>query len=240
MENPTAKIYVTKLAAAHRQLRAAMRMFFVEGDELAIHTVASAAYRILNDLKLHRGKSEATDILGTGIYYMTIDYLRGDISEKEIKDMGLQSTVNNLIKNDVVTINTKLDEFDLKVSVTFDKEYWRWRNQVSNFLKHADRDLGGKIDLDSVDNESVIGAAMAAYLDLTDGKFDESKPEFVTWMIYINSTREIGKFSWPENYRGIIEKVSGLEDGEKIKACDVILRSIRDDPELSGNDDLYS
>ena len=240
MGNPTAKIYVTKLAAAHRQLCAAMRMFFVEEDELAIHTVASAAYRILSDLKLHRGKNEAADILKRGLYYITIDYLHGEISEKEIKDMGLQGIVNSLTENGLVTINTKPDEFNLKVSASFDKGYWKWRNQVSNFLKHADRDLGGKVDLDSVDNRFVIGAAMAAYLDLTDGKFDESEPEFVTWMIYNNSTSEYGKFGWPENYRGIIEKVSGLEDGEKIKACDVFFRSLRDDPELSGNDDLYN
>ena len=43
-------LYVTKLAAARRQLLEAIRMFFAEQDELAIHTVAAAAHRIIADL----------------------------------------------------------------------------------------------------------------------------------------------------------------------------------------------
>jgi hypothetical protein len=34
-------ILINKMAAASRQLNAAIRMFFVKEDELAIHTVAS-------------------------------------------------------------------------------------------------------------------------------------------------------------------------------------------------------
>ena len=52
---------MTKLAAAQRQLCAAIRMFFDGEDELAVHTVASAAYGILRDLKAERGRDEAAD-----------------------------------------------------------------------------------------------------------------------------------------------------------------------------------
>ena len=38
-----AEVHVTKLAEAKRQLRSAIRMFFAGKDELAVHTVASAA-----------------------------------------------------------------------------------------------------------------------------------------------------------------------------------------------------
>jgi hypothetical protein len=45
------RIYLNKLAAAQRQLCAAIRLFFAGEDELAVHTVASAAYRVLSDLR---------------------------------------------------------------------------------------------------------------------------------------------------------------------------------------------
>ena len=61
MGRRSGKIYVTKLAAAQRQLCAAIRMFFAGEDELAVHTVASAAYRVLSDLKAERGRDEAAD-----------------------------------------------------------------------------------------------------------------------------------------------------------------------------------
>ena len=73
------KIHVTKLAAAQRQLRAAIRMFFSGEDELAIHTVASAAYRVLSDLKMERGRDEVGDYYLTKIFYAVRDFRRGTL-----------------------------------------------------------------------------------------------------------------------------------------------------------------
>ncbi len=63
-----AELHVSKLAAAQRQLDAAIRMYFGEEDELAIHTVVSAAYSIISDLKSKRGRDESVDFLMRGIF----------------------------------------------------------------------------------------------------------------------------------------------------------------------------
>ena len=73
------RVHVTKLAAAQRQLRAAIRMFFAGEDELAVHTVASAAYRILADFKSERGRDEVGDYYLTAIFYCVRDYRRGTL-----------------------------------------------------------------------------------------------------------------------------------------------------------------
>ena len=75
----SASVHITKFAAAQRQLRAAIRMFFVEEDELAIHTVASAAYRLLVDLKKDRGMDEAADAHLTSLFYAVRSYKRGTL-----------------------------------------------------------------------------------------------------------------------------------------------------------------
>ncbi len=41
---------VSKLDAAERQLRQVVRLFFQRGDDVAIHTLAAAAYQIISDL----------------------------------------------------------------------------------------------------------------------------------------------------------------------------------------------
>ena len=41
---------IAKLEAAKRQLAQAIRLFFDRGDQIAIHTLASAAYQILSDI----------------------------------------------------------------------------------------------------------------------------------------------------------------------------------------------
>ena len=51
-----ATIFINKLEAARRQLDAAIRMTFANEDELAIHTVAAAAYRLVRDLLNRRGR----------------------------------------------------------------------------------------------------------------------------------------------------------------------------------------
>jgi hypothetical protein len=46
---------VTKLEAAERQLRVAIRMFFERKDMIAVHTLATAALQVLDDLARKRG-----------------------------------------------------------------------------------------------------------------------------------------------------------------------------------------
>ena len=48
-------IEITKLEAARRQLRAAIRLWFDSGDPISIHTLAAATYEILHTLFRRRG-----------------------------------------------------------------------------------------------------------------------------------------------------------------------------------------
>ena len=47
---PEDRITVTKLDAARRQIETALDLWFHEGDPVAIHTLASAAHRVVHDL----------------------------------------------------------------------------------------------------------------------------------------------------------------------------------------------
>lgn len=68
---PNAK-QITKLEAAVRQLRAAILLYFSNGDEVAIHTLAFAAHEILRQLARAKGIQVGLDgdtigMLGKGI-----------------------------------------------------------------------------------------------------------------------------------------------------------------------------
>jgi hypothetical protein len=56
MPTSSGTLHINKIAAASRQLDAAIRMFFAKEDELAIHTVASAASRCRGKRKFRRPK----------------------------------------------------------------------------------------------------------------------------------------------------------------------------------------
>jgi hypothetical protein len=51
----TSLITVSKLDAAHRQLRTAIRLWFMDGDPIAIHTLACAAHDIIHTLFKRKG-----------------------------------------------------------------------------------------------------------------------------------------------------------------------------------------
>lgn len=52
--NVPPKIHVSKIDAARRQIETAVNLFFSYADPVSIHTLASAAYNILNDISDNR------------------------------------------------------------------------------------------------------------------------------------------------------------------------------------------
>jgi len=49
------KISVSKLDAARAQLETAIRLYFTDGEPIAVHTLAAAAHQILHDISEKRG-----------------------------------------------------------------------------------------------------------------------------------------------------------------------------------------
>jgi hypothetical protein len=53
--NDDDKITVSKIEVAQRQLDCAIELWFRDGDEVSVHTLAAAAYQLVHDLKERRG-----------------------------------------------------------------------------------------------------------------------------------------------------------------------------------------
>jgi hypothetical protein len=49
------KIEIPKLEAAHRQLQCAIELWFLDKDEVSVHTLLAAAYQIIDDVNEKRG-----------------------------------------------------------------------------------------------------------------------------------------------------------------------------------------
>lgn len=215
MGKRSAKIYVTKLAAAQRQLCAAIRMFFAGEDELAVHTVASAAYQVLSDLKAERGRDEAADSYLTSIFYAVRAYRRGKLPDYLANDPEIMQRVREMADRLPVTASSKFEDIRASVSPTVAQDFWRRRNAISNFLKHADRDAKSHISLDDVDNLYLLFQAASAYVDLTN---DNLGPEgFVLW-VYVNAVKGM-KDGMPKQFRKYASRLEELDPDEQIRFC---------------------
>ena len=195
-----ASIHVTKLAAANRQLCAAIRMFFAGEDELAIHTVASASYHLISDLKKQRGRNEVGDHYLNSVFYSVRDYRRGTLPSYLTEDPKTMKLIREWAEKLPIKATSKYEDIKAFVSLDAAREFWEKRNKVSNFLKHADRDSDAHISLEEVDNLFLIAQTLASYSDISGG---DLRAEGYVFYVYHSV-----KFGMTESLPTTLSKIS--------------------------------
>lgn len=219
-----ADIHITKLEAARRQLCTAIRMYFAEEDELAIHTVASAAYGIIRDLKEQRGRDEVGDNFLTSIFYAVRDYKAGTLPSYLANNPEIMKFVTELADQLPITESTKIEDIEVRVSPDTKRTYWKNRNKVSNFLKHANRDSSAHISVGEVDNLFLLMLAQNSYCDVAQQTIGV---EGLVLLIYF--TLESGDIhGLPKGFEGIARDLRSLSREERLGFCSAWLNEIKD------------
>jgi hypothetical protein len=216
---PSAKVHVTKLAAAGRQLRAAIRMYFAGEDELAVHTVASASYRLLVDLKSERGMDEAANVYLTSIFYVVRDFHRGSLPKHMTSDPDFMTWVRNLAEQLPVQANSRIDDVSVSLSRQAASQFWNQRNKIANFLKHADRDSEASITLEEVDNLLLIMQCYSAYIDVAR---DDLGNEGLVFKLFIGSSET----PWPNppsERDQLIQKLATVPEHDRRQMCSMFI-----------------
>lgn len=219
-----AEIFVSKLAAAERQLREATRMFFDERDELAIHSVASAAYRLIADLKKKRGREEAADVRWTAVFYAVRDYRRGTLPSYMSDDPKMMQAIRDWDKQVPAHATESFEESSVRTTKADIKKFWDERNKVANFLKHADSDSTAHLPMEEVDNLDLLSQAHASYSVLS-GKV--IWPEgWVLWL-YFSVVRELveGLPEWETEVARMLERLSA---NDRLSLCSQLVNDFED------------
>jgi hypothetical protein len=217
MSARSAEILVTKLGAARRLLRAAIRMHFHREDELAVHVVASAAYGILKDLKEKRGLNEAKFALETqtlGILALAKKRASGQLPPEMLSDTHLLACLDQLVERLGITPLTdvaKID-FDVVLNSASTAHFWRANNRASNFLKHANTDSGAALSLKEVNNVELLMHSMFSYESVAA---DDLGFEGVVLQIYFLADRE-SDLEAPHPFAHLVEKVRALSPDERV------------------------
>jgi FAD/FMN-containing dehydrogenase len=212
----SSRVHVTKLAAAQRQLRAAIRLFFAEEDDLAVHTVASAAYGLITDLKNKRGRDEVADYYLVSVFYVVRDYRRGTLPSHFTEDPEAMKWIREIAEQlPFIAESTKVEDVRVAVSQETAKQYWLKRNRVANFLKHADRDPRAHVPIDEVDNFHLIMRALVSYGDLVN---DDLGPEGLMLSIY--SCVVSGNWNqFPRYYQDMASKLAEVAPDKRLAFC---------------------
>ncbi len=220
----SAIIYVTKVEAARRQVNSAIMMSLFNEDELAIHTVAAAAYRVLHDLLEKRGVDDFADTIRMGLFGMAKELVSGTLSEKGRKILATDKYLKGIIPTIAERIRQHGGEVDIdlilpKSAISVSREAKRKRLEQlfnsANFLKHADRDHLAAIALDDVDNDMLIVSASAAYTMLAH---DSTAEMTVFYALACVTSPE--RFEATDALLGhIVETLSPLSATQRRRAC---------------------
>ncbi len=222
-----AEIHLTKLAGARRQLCSAIRMYFAGEDDLAIHTVASAAYRVISDLKEKRGRNEVGDYYLTMIFYAIRDYRRGTLPGYLADDHETMKWIREMAERIPITATSKYEDIKADASNDVIGEYWKKRNKVYNFLKHADKDANKHISMGDVDNLSLLMRAFSSYLDIdVNGLGNEG---FVLWIFFCVESDMVEGL--PTRLHEIASHLEPLSHEKRLECCSKFLVELNEERE---------
>ena len=218
---------MTKLAAARRQLLESIRMFFAGQDELAVHTVTSAAYGIIKDLKTERGRDEAGDYCLTITFYAVRSFRRGSLPPRLAEDPEFMDWVRKMAERLPITASTQYDEVKVHLDPETTGQFWNRMNRASNFLKHADRDAADSLSLEEIDNLHLLMLAFSSYLNLVQGAVEPESEGLVLWIYFNTVTGQ--KDDLPKPFHRLAARLEELPDEQRLAICFDWLKSMDDD-----------
>lgn len=221
-----AEIFINKIEAARRQIDAAIRMTLTNEDELAIHTVASAGYRIVRDLLEKRGRFDFDELLRHGIFALASDIAHENIENEALNTMFPEGTgFRYKLEEIAAQIKAEGDSFDvgtirLKASHERKRADYVQINKTYNFLKHADNDDSQLLNLKDVDNDTILVRAIAAYALLMQ---DNTAEMSVHKLMYFAATSErVDDYDGDD--RDLVVALADLSPSKRRKAGQRLLR----------------
>jgi hypothetical protein len=224
---PKGVVQINKIAAAQRQLDSAIRMFFQREDELAIHTVAAAAFGVLRDILKKRGRHFTKDLFRAGMVNIAKQYVAGTIPSDK-KAMFEGTRVMAIIERLAEEIRAHGDAFDgssVNVTVTESHEHKLWLSRVTVFLKHADRDAEDLLSADVLDNEKILMATCAAYIEVMKQPTPEIMAYFAFWSAKNDQVDDLA-----EEVQQFARKLQATNESARYGLCAKYIRQNKSSP----------
>jgi hypothetical protein len=214
-------IQISKIAAAQRQLDAAIRLFFQREDELAIHSITAAAFQLLRDLTKKRGEHFTSEVFGLGILELAKQFAAGTLP-KDKRTMLEGSRLMPVIRELAEQIRLEGANFrkeQLHITISEKREHELWLSEATVFLKHADRDSAGFLSSDVLDNEKMIMATCAAYVELMKQPTPETVAYFAFWSVRYHQVEDLA-----EEVQRFARQLEAANESERYKMCAEYIR----------------
>ena len=196
-------------------------MFFGNEDELAVHTVTSAASRLVGELKAEASLGETGDFHQASIFNSVRSFRRGTLPSYLAHDPGMMGWIREAAQALPIGADTPLSDATASVPPGVAAAVWARRQAASSFLQRPEREPRPPAPADG-ENLELLMQAWLAYTELVH---DELEAEgLVLWLYYsaVNGTAD----KLPEHYVDIAKHIGGLDTDRRRKFCSVLIRGL--------------
>lgn len=143
---------ITKIEAASRQLNVAIDLFFNQGDPIAIHTLAAAAFRVIKDLCKHKETTQYKNLVSFAkgetenrfwsIILKSSNFFKHAEKDPDEKLMFKETGNEHMIYSSLV-LQSDLQDLDEK-----QKFFWQWMTLsqyglIGDVLKEGNIEIQG-------------------------------------------------------------------------------------------------
>lgn len=195
-------------------------MFFGNEDELAVQTVASAAYRLVSDLKAEAGHDEADDFHQAAIFNSIRSFRRGTLPSYLAHDPSMMGWIREIAEQLPINADSPLSDATVSVPPGVAAAVWAKRNAASTFLQRPA--VAAPPPPAEGDTLQLLMQAWSAYTELLH---DELEAEgLVLWLYYsaVNGMVE----TLPEHYVDVAKHIAGLDADRRLKFCSMLVRGL--------------
>lgn len=188
-------------------------MVLADEGELAVHTVAAAAYQLLRNIKFKRGRSDAHDLFLRGLVGIAQDLATGKIHAIPSSITESAPALRHPIEavcDGLVTGTISSFEDISPIDVPEKEPFWAEFNRPASFLRHADKDPDASLDLSKIKKEELLMRATTVFFEITN----RLTPEIEAYYMFAIGDREDSGL--PEDVR---REFASLSIAQKKKEC---------------------
>lgn len=221
-----ASVVINKQNAAKRQLDAAIRMFFAQEDELAIHTIVAASFTVIVDLLKKRGIEFGERELRIGMVEMAKQFSEKTLPESLMKSIE-SSPYTKQILEELHEAGRSHDGGLDPSQITFPSKKRNsiarkgWSTKFANYLKHADTDAYELLAEHKIRNDWFLFGACYAYQQMMNAVTVEMAIFFAYW-----AAKE--DMAGPPQFQELTHKLTSIEESHRRIFCSNYIQAMKE------------
>jgi hypothetical protein len=169
------------------------------------------------------GMKEPEDQFSATFLYLIQDFQNGTLPKCISANTEVMAKIAKFASQFPIGADLNIEDFVVTLDAEARKAFWKKRNKISNFLKHADKDAEKHMGIYEIDNLFLLMQALAAYTDLVKNDFSAE-----SYVLCLYGSLAIGDADiLPGPFQSIGRDLLELQEDERRSICATLIHELQ-------------